>query len=64
MAVAPGVSAFSRVPDVRSDLGRLFRVFQSLLINCLRLLLASTRVHTRPLWEDEDESDNDRCENA
>ena len=30
----------------------------------LRLFLASARMHTRPLREDEDESDNDRRENA
>lgn len=30
----------------------------------LRLLLASARMHPRSLREDEDESDNDRCENA
>ena len=34
------------------------------LLAALRLLLASARMHTRPLREDEDESNNDRCENA
>ena len=41
-----------------------FRPKAAYILAALRLLLASARMHTRPLREDEDESDNDRCENA